>query len=181
MDREEALSLLREYTKNVNLVKHGLAVEAAMRAYARKFGEDEEKWGIAGLLHDLDYEQFPDEHPLKGVEILEGRGAPFDLVHAVKAHADRTGVPRETKLDKALYAVDELTGLIVAVALVRPSKSLSEVTVESVKKKWGAKAFAKGVDRAAIKKGAEELGVELDEHIDLVIRAMQGIADDLGL
>ncbi|MFQ6118041.1 MAG: HDIG domain-containing metalloprotein, partial [Candidatus Bipolaricaulia bacterium] len=132
MDRDQALGLLREYTGNENLVKHGLAAEAAMRAYARRLGEDEELWGITGLLHDFDYERYPEEHPLKGATILEELGYPQEVVHAVKAHADFTGVPRESLLDRALFAVDELTGLLVATALVQPAKSLSEVKVKSV-------------------------------------------------
>jgi len=185
ISREEALTLLREYTKNENLIKHALAVEAAMRAYAKKFGvnEDEEKWGIVGLLHDFDYERYPKapDHPLMGAQILAEKGYPEDMIYAIKAHADYLGLERKSLLDKALYAVDELTGLIVAVALVRPSKKLAEVTIESVKKKWKDKAFAKGVNREDIEKGAQELGIPLNEHIDLVLKAMQGIADKLGL
>jgi putative nucleotidyltransferase with HDIG domain len=181
MDRDQALELLREYTKNENLVKHGLAVEAAMRAYARRFGEDEELWGITGLLHDFDYEKYPEEHPLKGAKVLEELGYPEEVVHAIKAHANFTGVKREGLLDKALFAVDELTGLIVATALVQPNKSLGEVKVKSVRKKMKDKSFARGVNREDIVKGAEELGVELDEHIGVVLEAMQGIAAELGL
>lgn len=181
MDRDQALKLLREYTKNENLVKHGLAVEAAMRAYARRFGEDEELWGITGLLHDFDYERYPEEHPLKGAKILEELGYPEEVVHAIRAHADFTDVPRENLLDKTLFAVDELTGLIVATALVQPQKSLGEVKVESVRKKMKDKSFARGVNREEIARGAEELGAELDEHIGVVLEAMQGIAAELGL
>lgn len=183
ISREEALVLLKEYTKNENLVKHALAVEAAMRAYARRFGEDEEKWGIVGLLHDFDYERYPNakDHPLVGAQILKEKEYPEDVIYAIKAHADYLGLERKSLLDKALYAVDELTGFVVAVALVRPSKKLAEVTVESVKKKWKDKAFAKGVNREDIEKGAQELGIPLDEHLDLVIKAMQSIADKLGL
>ncbi len=181
VDREEALRLLREYTKNENLIKHGLAVEAAMRAYARRFGEDEELWAITGLLHDFDYERFPEEHPLRGAAILEERGYPEEVVYAIKAHADHTGLERKSLLDKALFAVDELTGMIVAVALVRPSKKLAEVTVSSVKKKMKDRSFARGVNREDIVRGAAELGVELDEHIGVVLEAMQGIASELGL
>jgi len=181
MDREEALKLLRKYTKNENLVKHGLAVEAAMRAYARRFGEDEELWGITGLLHDFDYERYPEEHPLRGAKLLEELGYPQDVIHAIKAHADFTGVKRESLLDKTLFAVDELTGLIVATALVRPTKSLGEVKVRSVRKKMKDRSFARGVSREDIARGAEELGVELDEHIGVVLAAMQGIAAELGL
>lgn len=181
LDREEALALLREYTKNENLVKHGLAVEAAMRAYARRFGEDEEKWGITGLLHDFDYEMFPDEHPLRGAAILEERGYPEDVIYAIKAHADHTGLERKSLLDRALFAVDELTGMIVAVALVRPSKRLAEVTVRSVLKKMKDKSFARGVNREDLRRGAEELGIPLEEHIGVVLEAMQAIAPQLGL
>jgi len=181
MDRDQALKLLREYIKNENLVKHGLAVEAAMRAYAQRFGEDEELWGITGLLHDFDYEKYPEEHPLRGAAILEERGYPEELIHAIKAHADSTGVLRESLLDKTLFAVDELTGLIVATALVQPGRSLGEVKVKSVRKKMKDRSFARGVSREEIARGAEELGVELDEHIGVVLQAMQGIAAELGL
>ncbi|MFQ6090467.1 MAG: HAD family hydrolase, partial [Candidatus Bipolaricaulia bacterium] len=138
-------------------------------------------WGITGLLHDFDYERYPEEHPLKGATILEELGYPQEVVHAVKAHADFTGVPRESLLDRALFAVDELTGLLVATALVQPAKSLSEVKVKSVRKKMKDKSFARGVNREEIIKGAEELGVELNEHIGAVLEAMQGISDQLGL
>jgi putative nucleotidyltransferase with HDIG domain len=183
MTRQDAWALLTEFTKNPNLIKHALAVEAAMRAYARKFGEDEEKWGIVGLIHDFDYEQHPtlEEHPFAGAKILEERGWPKDIIKAVLAHADHTGVKRESLMEKALYAVDELTGLIVAVALVRPTKSILDVTVESVKKKWKEKSFAAGVKREDIERGAQELGVPLDEHISIVLEAMKGIASELGL
>jgi putative nucleotidyltransferase with HDIG domain len=183
MTRQDAWALLTEFTKNPNLIKHALAVEAAMKAYARKFGEDEEKWGIVGLIHDFDYEQHPtlEEHPFAGAKILEERGWPKDIIKAVLAHADHTGVKRESLMEKALYAVDELTGLIVAVALVRPTKSILDVTVESVKKKWKEKSFAAGVKREDIERGAQELGVPLDEHISIVLEAMKGIASELGL
>jgi len=183
MTRQDAWALLTEFTKNPNLIKHALAVEAAMRAYARKFGEDEEKWGIVGLIHDFDYEQHPslEEHPFAGAKILEERGWPKDIIKAVLAHADHTGVKRESLMEKALFAVDELTGLIVAVALVRPTKSILDVTVESVKKKWKEKSFAAGVKREDIERGAQELGVPLDEHIGVVLEAMKGIASELGL
>jgi len=181
--RQKAWELLTAHTKNPNLIKHALAVEAAMRAYARRFGEDEEKWAIVGLLHDFDYEEHPtlEEHPFAGAQILREQGWPEDIVHAVLAHAEHTGVSRESLMDKAIYAVDELTGLIVAVALVRPTKSILDVKVKSVKKKWKDKAFARGVDRSQIERGAEELGVPLDEHIAIVLEAMKGIADELGL
>jgi len=181
--REEAWNLVCQYTQNPNLRKHMLAVEAAMRTYARKFGEDEERWGIVGLLHDFDYEQNPtaDKHPFVGVKILEEKGYPPEITRAILSHADYTGVTRETLMEKALYACDELTGFIVAVALVRPNKSLLEVDVQSVKKKMKEKSFARQVHREDLIQGAQELGVDLDEHIALVIRAMQGIAAELGL
>ncbi|MFQ5855759.1 MAG: HDIG domain-containing metalloprotein [Anaerolineae bacterium] len=181
--REDAYALVNEFTKNQNLVKHMLAVEAGMRAYARHFGEDEDKWGIVGLLHDFDYEKhqtIPD-HPLKGAEILRERGWPEEIVDAILSHADETGIPRDTKMRQALYAVDELTGLIVAVALVRPTRDIRDVELSSVKNKWGEKRFAAGVNRADIEKGVEALGVSLDDHIQTVLSAMQGIASELGL
>ena len=183
MDREQAWALLTEYTKNEGLLKHALAVEAAMRAYARKLGEDEERWGITGLIHDFDYEQHPspEEHPAWGAAYLEDHGWPGDIVHAVRAHGDRLELPRNSLMDKALYAVDELTGLIVAVALVRPSKRIMDVKVRSIKKKWNDKAFARGVHREAIAAGAAGLGIDLNEHLATVLSAMQGIADELGL
>jgi len=183
MDREQAWALLTEYTKNEGLIKHALAVEAGMRAYARKFGEDEEKWGVTGLIHDFGYEQHPtaEEHPAWGAKLLEELGWPEDIVYAVKSHGDHLGLPRKSLMDKALYAVDELTGLIVAVALVRPSKSIMDVKIRSIKKKWKDKAFARGVNREAIEKGAADLGVSLNEHIATVLSAMQGIANELGL
>lgn len=181
--RQDAWALVNEYTENQNLVKHMLAVEAGMRAYARHFGADEEKWGIVGLLHDFDYEkhQVIPDHPLKGAEILRERGWPEDVVQAVLSHADELDVPRDTKMRQTLYAVDDLTGLIVAVALVRPSKDIRDVKLSSVKKKWGEKRFAAGVDREHIEQGVEALGVDLDDHIQRVLEAMQGIADELGL
>lgn len=180
---EDALKLLFEYTESENLRKHAFAVEAVMRAYARKFGEDEEKWAIVGLLHDFDYEKFPtpDQHPWVGSKILEEKGYPEDIRKAILGHADYTGVPRDTLMAKVLYACDELCGFITAVALVRPNKKLEEVTVESVKKKLKDKAFARSVNRNDIYKGAEELGIPLDEHIQFVIDAMKSIADKLGL
>ncbi len=183
MNREQAWELLTEYTKNPNLIKHALAVEAAMRAYARKFGEDEEKWGIVGLIHDFDYERFSTvpEHTTEGARIMREQGWTEEFIHAMQSHADYSGVPRDSLMEKALFAVDELTGLIVAVALVRPSKSIMDVKVKSVKKKWKDKAFAAGVNRQDIEQGAAELGVQLSEHIATVLEAMQGIADELGL
>jgi putative nucleotidyltransferase with HDIG domain len=189
-NREQAWALLTEYTASPNLIKHGLAVEAAMRAYARRFGEDEERWGIVGLIHDFDYEQYstmggdvPKEewHTFAGARILRERSWPEEIVQDVLSHADYVGLPRETRLQKALYAVDELTGLIVAVALVRPSKSIMDVKVSSVRKKWKDKSFAAGVKREDIEEGAAELGVELREHIAVVLEALQGIAADLEL
>ena len=181
--RDEAQAILDEWTKNKNLKKHAYAVEAAMRAYAARFGASPEHWGIVGLLHDFDYERFPDaqNHPLRGAEYLRERGMPEELVEGVLAHAEHLGLERDTPLKKAIFAVDELTGLIVAVALVRPSKKLADVTVESVLKKWDQKRFAAGVDRALIAQGADELGIPLQEHIQTVLGAMQGCADVLGL
>jgi putative nucleotidyltransferase with HDIG domain len=165
-----------------------LAVEAAMRAYAGKFGEDPERWGLAGLVHDFDYERFPndahsptEEHPVEGVRILRSRGFPEDILEAILGHATYSGVPRESKMAKTLFAVDELTGLITATALVRPSRSVMEVEARSVRKKMKDKAFARGVNRDDVINGAADLGVDLDEHIDFVIRAMQQRANDLGL
>jgi putative nucleotidyltransferase with HDIG domain len=184
--RREAWQLLTEYTESKNLIKHALAVEAAMRAYARRFEEDEDKWGVVGLIHDFEYEKFPDlgpeGHPFKGAAILRERGWPEALIRAVKCHApDLTDTEPETHMEKAIYAVDELTGLIVAVALVRPSKSIHDVEVRSVKNKWRDKSFASGVNREDIEEGAMMLGVPLNEHIEVVLEAMQGIADELGL
>ena len=183
MDRKEAYDLLTEYTKKPGLIKHALGVEAVMRAYAVTFGEDPEAWGIVGLLHDFDYERYPtaEEHPYKGAEILRERGIPEEWVEAVLGHADYTGVERKTKMAKTLFAVDELTGFIVAVALVRPSKKLEDVAVKSVKKKMKDKAFAAAVSRDDIRKGAEELGADLDEHIGFVLEAMKKSSDALGL
>ncbi len=181
--RETAYALLTEHTKNPNLVKHALAVEAAMRHYAKHFGKDEETWGIVGLIHDFDYEQYPDlkDHPFKGVEILRTHGWPEALLHAVLAHAPHTGTPRENTMDKAIFSVDELSGFIIAVALVRPNKKLAEVDVEAVKKKMKEKSFAKQVNREEIREGAAELKLSLDEHIQHVLTALQTIAPTLGL
>jgi putative nucleotidyltransferase with HDIG domain len=183
MTRDEALSLVREYVKNENLVKHMLSVEAAMRFYAEKFGEDAEKWSVAGLLHDFDWEIHPtlEEHPQAGEPILRQRGVPDDIIRAVMSHADHTGVPRQTRMEKALYACDEVTGLITAVALVRPSRSLLDLEASSVKKKWKDKTFAAGANRAEIEKAAAEFGIELWEHVGNVILAMRQIAPELGL
>ena len=183
MNRQGAWALLCEYTQSAGLRKHALAVEAAMRAYARRFGEDEEKWGIVGLLHDFDYEIHPtlDQHPQDGAKILRERGYPEDVVYAVLSHAEHLGMERRSPMDKAIYAVDELTGLITAVALVRPTKSLFEVDSAAVRKKMKDKAFARSVNRDDVIKGAEILGVDLDEHITFVIEAMKEVADELGL
>jgi len=183
MNRQDAWTLLCEYTQSPGLRKHALAVEAAMRAYARRFGEDEEKWGIVGLLHDFDYEIHPtlDQHPQDGAKILRERGYPEDVVYAVLSHAEHLGMERRSPMDKAIYAVDELTGLITAVALVRPTKSLFEVDSAAVRKKMKDKAFARSVNRDDVIKGAEILGVDLDEHITFVIEAMKEVADELGL
>ena len=183
MSREADLALVREYTKNENLVRHMLAVEAAVRAYARKFGEDEEKWGSVGLLHDFDYERWPDppNHPLKGSEILKERGYPEDVIYAIKSHADYLpDCPRKSRLDKTLYACDELCGFITACALVRPMR-LAGLDAKSVRKKMKQPSFAAAVRREDITQGASDLGVDLDEHIDFCIQAMQGAASDLGL
>lgn len=181
MTREEALDILKEYTKTDSLLKHAYAVEAAMRAYAKKYGEDEELWGVVGLLHDFDYEKFPDEHPMKGSEILKEKGVSEEIRTAILGHADFSGVPRETLMAKTLYAVDELCGFISAVTLVRPTKSVSDVKVKSVKKKMKDKSFAAKVNRDEIRQGAEELGVDFDEHVQFVVQAMSGVADRLGL
>ncbi|HSO27333.1 MAG TPA: HD domain-containing protein [Anaerolineales bacterium] len=183
MNRSEALQLVNEYVKNINLVRHMLAVEAAMRFYAEKYGEDAETWGLAGLLHDFDWEIHPtlEQHPQEGAPILRQHGAPEEIVRAVLSHADHTGVARETRMEKALYACDEITGLVTAVALVRPSHSITDLTVKSVKKKWKDKAFAAGANRAEIEQAAADFGVELWEHVGNVITAMQRIAPELGL
>ena len=183
MTRDEALSLVREYVKNENLVKHMLSVEAAMAFYAEKYGEEIEKWRVVGLLHDFDWEIHPtlEEHPQAGEPILRERGVPEDVIHAVMSHADHTGVPRLTRMEKALYACDEVTGLITAVALVRPSRSLLDLEASSVKKKWKDKAFAAGAKREEIEKATAEFGVELWEHVGNVILAMRRIAPELGL
>ncbi|HEX6534632.1 MAG TPA: HD domain-containing protein [Gemmatimonadaceae bacterium] len=186
--RADALALVQEYTSSDSLRKHMLAVEAAMRAYAEHFGEDPERWGLAGLLHDFDYERWPnaahsptEEHPAAGVRILRERGFPDDILQAILGHASYCGVPRETRLAKTLFAVDELTGLITATALVKPTKSVHDVDARSVRKKMKDKAFARGVSREDVLLGAEELGVDLDQHIQFVIDAMRRSADALGL
>jgi putative nucleotidyltransferase with HDIG domain len=182
LDRQESWDLLCEWTESESLRKHMLAVEAAMRAYARKFGEDEEKWGITGLLHDMDYEKHPtpDEHPMVGVAELERRGYPEDVLHAIKGHADYLDVPRDTLMSRTLYAVDELSGFVVAVALMRPD-GLEGLKAKSVRKKMKQKSFAAAVDREDIARGAEELDVDLNEHIEFVAAALRERSDVLGL
>ena len=186
--RSDTLALVHEYTASESLRKHMLSVEAAMRAYAAKFGEDEERWGTAGLVHDFDYERFPnnahsptEEHPSEGVRILRAKGYPEDILQAILGHAQYCDAPRESQMAKTLFAVDELTGLITATALVRPTKSVHEVDARSVRKKMKDKAFARGVSREDVINGAQELGVDLDEHINFVIAAMQARSSDLGL
>ncbi len=183
MDRAQALALVNEFVKNTNLVSHMLSVEAAMRFYARSFHENEEEWGICGLLHDFDWEINPtlEKHPLAGSPILATRGVPDNIVRAIQSHADHTGIPRQTQMEKALYACDEVTGLITAVVLVRPSRSLYDLTSQSVKKKWKDKAFAAGANRDEIEKAAREFNIELWQHVDNVISAMRIIAKDLRL
>jgi putative nucleotidyltransferase with HDIG domain len=183
MKRDEALGIVREYVKNDSLVRHMLAVEAAMAWYAEKYGEEVEKWRVVGLLHDFDWEIHPtlDEHPQAGVPILQERGVPEEIIRAILSHADHTGVPRESRMEKALAACDEITGLVTAVALVRPSRSLYDLTSPSVKKKWKDRAFAAGASREEIEKSTAEFGVPLWEHVDNVIVAMRKIAPELGL
>ncbi len=185
--RDEALALMHEYTENENLRRHMYAVEAAMRAYARRFGENEELWAITGLLHDFDYERWPndahkpdEEHPSTGVKILRDQGYPEEMLQAILGHADYTRVARETQMAKTLFAVDELTGFLTACALVRPS-GLDDLKVKSVKKKLKDPSFARGVNREDVTRGADELGVDFAEHVELVIGAMRDIQDQLGL
>jgi len=186
--RDETLALMHEYTASESLRKHMLSVETAMRAYAEKLGEDADRWGTTGLIHDFDYERFPnnarsatEEHPAEGVRILRSRGYPEDILEAILGHATYCGVPRVTPMAKALFAVDELTGLITATALVRPSKSVHEVEAKSVRKKMKDKAFARGVSREDVVLGAQEMGVDLDEHITFVIEAIKRNAAAVGL
>ena len=188
MNHDEALALMHEYTESDALRKHMYAVEAAMRASARKQGEDEERWGVVGLLHDFDYERYPndahsptEEHPSYGVGVLRQRGVPEDMLSAIMGHASYTGVPRESLMAKTLFAVDELCGFLVACVLVRPSKSFEDLTVKSVKKKLKDKALAKGVNRDEVRQGAEELGVPLEEHVQFVIAALHPVEQELGL
>jgi putative nucleotidyltransferase with HDIG domain len=182
-DRASAWELLTEFTQSESLRKHALAVEACVRAYARKFGADEELWGVVALIHDFDYEKYPsaEEHPYKGNEILKERGYSDEIRRAIMSHAEYTGVTRETPLEKALFACDELAGFITACALVKPGKSLAEVEAKSVRKKMKDKAFARSVSRDDIINGARDLGVDLDEHVAFCIEAMKGIATELGL
>jgi putative nucleotidyltransferase with HDIG domain len=183
MNRDLALGILQEYVKNENLIRHMLAVEAAMRDYAQSFGEDADEWGLVGLLHDFDWEIHPDlnRHPQEGAPLLRERGVPEHIVQCILSHADHTGVPRQTQMDRALYACDEITGLITAVALVRPSKSLHDVKVRSIRKKWKDARFAANVNREEIELAAEEFGMELWEHVGNVLNSMQRIASSLGL
>lgn len=182
MDRRQAWELLCEYTKNESLRKHALAVEACVLAYARKFGEDQEKWGVTALIHDFDYEMYPNapDHPLKGNEILKQRGVPEDICRAILGHADYTGVPRDTLLAKVLFACDEVAGFVTACSLVRPDR-IATLEAKSVRKRMKDKAFARSVSREDIIKGAEELGVPLDDHITFCIQAMREAAERLGL
>jgi len=188
MNYQESLDLMHEYTESDALRKHMYSVEAAMRAYANKYGEDEEKWGIVGLLHDFDYERYPnhersptEEHPSTGVRILRERGYPDDVCDAILGHGDYTGVPRETLMAKTLYAVDELCGFLNACALVRPSRSFQDLKVKSVKKKLKDKGFARAVSRDEIRHGAEEAGLDFDEHVQFVIEALRPVEKTLGL
>jgi putative nucleotidyltransferase with HDIG domain len=183
MTRQEAWSLLTEFTKGDSLRKHARAVETSMRAYAARFGEDPERWGIAGMLHDFDYEMHPHapHHPMKGAEILTARGLERDVVYAILAHADYSGMPRVSRLDKALYACDELTGFVHACALVRPGKVITGLEPASVKKKLKDKGFARTVNRDDVYRGATELGVDLDAHIAFVVQALEGVAPEIGL
>ncbi len=181
--RDEALTIVRQYVKNENLIKHMFSVEAAMRFYARQLGEPEELWAVTGLLHDFDWEIHPSaaEHPLEGAPLLREHGVPEEIVQAILTHGDNLNLPRETQLQKALYACDEITGLITAVALVRPSKSLYDLEASSVKKKWKDKAFAAGTNREEMEHGAADFGVPLWEHCNNVIQAMREIAKELDL
>ena len=183
IDRNQAWNLLCEYTQSESLRKHMLAVEACMRAYARKYGEDEEKWAITGLLHDFDYEKYPtpEEHPFVGSKILEQHGYPEEIRRAILSHADYSGVKRDSNMEKVLYACDELSGFITASTLVKPSKSLAEVDAKSVRRKMKDKAFARSVNREDIINGAADLGVDLEEHIAFCIEAMKAVAGELGL
>lgn len=181
--REDALALLHEYTESESLRKHAYAVEAAMRAYARKMGGNEDEWGMAGLLHDFDYERYPTEegHPFEGNRILEEHGYPERLRRAIMSHADHTGVPRENAMERALYAVDELCGFLMAVSYVRPDRSIASVKLKSVKKKMKDRGFARAVSREDLLRGAEELGVPFEDHVAFVIEALTEVKEDLGV
>jgi putative nucleotidyltransferase with HDIG domain len=188
LNRDDAWQLLCEFTESESLRKHALAVEACVRAYARKNGADENLWGITAVLHDFDYERWPNaehhptqEHPYEGSKLLRERGYPEEMIHAILAHADYSGVPRESALDKTLFACDEISGFLTACALVKPSKKIADVDVGSVKRKLKDKAFARGVNRADVIKGAEELCIPLEDHIDFCIKALQTAAPSLGL
>ena len=183
LSREKAWALLTEFTQNENLQKHALAVEAAVRGYARQFGEDDVAWGVTALLHDFDYDRYPDlaDHPFKGAEILRERGYPEWLVRAVLSHADHTGVARETRLEHTLFACDEMAGFVTAAALIRPSRSLLDLEAKSVVKRMKEKAFARAVNRDDLRRGAEEIGVPLEEHVASVIAFMREQTDALGL
>ena len=181
MTRDEAWELLCEHTQSDSLRKHGLAVEAAMRHFAQKFGEPEEPWAITGLLHDFDYERDPTGHPQNGKPILEQAGVPGQIVHAIQSHGDHTGIPRVTAMEKTLYAVDEVCGFVTAVALVRPSKAVRDVDASAVRKKMKDKAFARAVSRDMMLKGADDLALPFDDLVSEVITALNGISDRLGL
>lgn len=181
--RKDAWEIVTEFTDGENLRRHMLGVEAAMRGYARMFDEDEEKWGLVGLLHDFDYEKYqgPNGHPFVGVQILDKRGWPRDVRRAILSHANYTGVPRESRMEKALYAVDELTGFLVACAMVRPSKSFADLSVASVKKKMKDKSFCAAVDRDELKDAAADLGIAFDKHVENVIKFLRAVEAELGL
>ncbi len=183
LSREDAWKLMTEYTQGESLRKHMMAVEAAVRGYARQFGEDEDDWGAVALLHDFDYERYPDQenHPYRGVEVLKARGYPEWVTRAILSHADYSGVPRESRLEKTLYACDEMSGIVTAAALVRPSKSILDLEASSVMKRMKDKAFARAVNRDDLRRGAEELGIPLDQHITNVIAFMRAQAEALGL
>ena len=183
MQRQQALEIVRKYVKNEALIRHMLSVEAVMRAYAEQLNQDLDLWGLTGLLHDFDWEIHPtaEEHPLAGLPILREAGVPEEVIEAIAGHADHTGFPRQTLLAKALFACDEVTGLITAVALVRPSRSLHDLQASSVRKKWKDKSFAAGADRDLITRGTQEFGVDLWQHVDFAIQAMRKIAKELGL
>ena len=183
MNRDDAWQLLNEYTKSESLLKHAMAVEAVVRGYARTFGEDEEAWGVVALLHDFDYERWPslEEHPFRGSEILRKKGYPEWVIRAILSHGDHTGVPRESRLEKTLFACDEMAGFVTAASLIRPSKSVLDLEAKSVVKRMKDKAFARAVSRDDLRKGAEELGLPLDEHVTNVIAFMREQADALGL